>query len=212
MHRVIHLDALPAMIIVVFVKNEIHVGPLGGEETVEALLVRQVHQLVDLPPVVPLETPVEFRIAFQGRILVHKLAIRDAWTTRAAQRHVVVSLVSFGRVVIDVERGERFGENARKIGLVFVERRHGIQPADGHFARAVVIEVEEGKRVFPVQARIGKRLRRPVNFQKQGIAVVVGEPVATARVGPVVLAEIKRGPIEVAEHAVFFDVDEDHPV
>src|SRR5438045_5050069 len=75
MHRVIHLDALPAMIIVVFVKNEIHVGPLGGEETVEALLVRQVHQLVDLAPVVPLETPVEFRIAFQGRILVHKLAI-----------------------------------------------------------------------------------------------------------------------------------------
>src|ERR1044072_6217132 len=94
-HRVIHLNTLPAMIVVVLVKHEIHRRPLRREERVVTLLVRHVHQLVDLAPVVPLKTAVEFWIAFERRILVHKLAIRNAWSTGAAQRHVVVSLITF---------------------------------------------------------------------------------------------------------------------
>src|ERR1700754_2286772 len=95
-HRVVHLHAFPAMIVVVFVKYEIHRGPPGGEETIEALLVRHVDQLVDLPPVVPLKTLIELRITFQRRILVNVLSIRNTWTTRTTQRHVVISFVAFG--------------------------------------------------------------------------------------------------------------------
>jgi hypothetical protein len=50
-----------------------------------------------------------------------KLAIRNAWTTRAAQRHVVVSLVALGRIVVEIESRERFAEHAGKFGDVFVE-------------------------------------------------------------------------------------------
>ncbi len=73
------------MIVVVFVKHEIHRGPTRGEERVITLLVRHVHQLIDLAPVVPLKAAVELRIAFERRILVSKLAIRNTWTTRATQ-------------------------------------------------------------------------------------------------------------------------------
>ena len=62
-HRVVQLNTFPAMIVVVFIKHEIHRGPTRGEERVVTLLVRHVHELVDLSPVVPLKTAVEFRIA-----------------------------------------------------------------------------------------------------------------------------------------------------
>src|ERR1044072_5047099 len=88
-HRVIHLHTFPAMIVVVLVKHEIHRGPFRGEERVVTLLVRHVHQLVDLAPVVPLKAAVEFRIALERGVLVNKLAIRNTWTTRTTQRHVV---------------------------------------------------------------------------------------------------------------------------
>src|ERR1044072_280873 len=99
MHRVIHLDTFPAMIVVVLVKHEIHRRPARVEKLVVTLLVRHVHQLIDLPPVVPLKTTVELRIPFERGILVYKLPVRNAWTTRAAQRHVVIRLVAFSRIV-----------------------------------------------------------------------------------------------------------------
>src|SRR5690349_24365979 len=95
-HRVIHLDTFPAMIVIVFVKHEIHRGPTCVEELVVTLLVRHVHQLVDPPPVVPLKTAVEFRIAFERGILVNELLVGHARTTRTTQRHVVVRFVTLG--------------------------------------------------------------------------------------------------------------------
>src|SRR5688572_21176959 len=80
-HRVVHLDAFPAMIVVVLIKHEIGRAPTRGEETVEALFVWHVHQLIDLPPVVPLKTLAELRIAFQRGILMHKRAIGNSRTT-----------------------------------------------------------------------------------------------------------------------------------
>src|SRR5687767_7347229 len=98
-----------------------------------------------MAPVVPLKAAVKLRIAFEGGILVHKRAIRNTWTTHATQRQVVVRFVSFGRVVIDIERRKSLAQYACKFGDVFVERRHGIEPAYRHLARAVVIEIVESK-------------------------------------------------------------------
>src|SRR3569832_2063275 len=160
MHRVIHLDPFPAMIVIVFVKHEIHRGPTRAEERVVTLLVRHVHQLVDPAPVVPLKTAGEFRIAFERRILVGELTIRNAWTTRTTQRHVVISLVALGGIVVEIESRERFAQHAGKFGDVLVERRHGIEPADRHLTRAVAVKIIESKRVIPVQTRVDKRLRQ----------------------------------------------------
>src|SRR5256885_8952011 len=77
-HRIVHLHAFPAMIIVILVKDEIETGPTRREKCVVTLLMRHVHQLIDLAPVVPLKTAVELRIAFQRRILVNKGAVVNA--------------------------------------------------------------------------------------------------------------------------------------
>src|SRR5687767_6556655 len=69
-HRVIHLNSFPAMIVVVLVKHEIHRGPTGGEERAVTLVVRHVHELVYLPPVVPFKAGVKLWIAFHRRILM----------------------------------------------------------------------------------------------------------------------------------------------
>src|SRR5215208_7075859 len=71
-HRVVHLHTLPPVIVVVLVKHEVQTGPTGGEECVVTLLVRHVHQLIDLPPVIPLEAGVELRIALERGILMNK--------------------------------------------------------------------------------------------------------------------------------------------
>ena len=94
MHRVVHLDAFPTMIVVVFVKHEVHCGPTCGEKRVVTLLVRHVHQLVYLAPVVPFKAPVELWVAFQRRILVHERSIRNAWPAYATERHVIIRFVS----------------------------------------------------------------------------------------------------------------------
>ena len=85
MHRIVHLDAFPAMVVVIFVEDKVQRGPTGGEECVVTLLVRHVHQLVDLAPVVPLEAAVEYRIAFQGGILVNERAVRNSGAAGAAE-------------------------------------------------------------------------------------------------------------------------------
>src|SRR5215207_1391485 len=59
-HRVVHLHAFPAMIVVILIKDEIHGGPAGGKERVVTLFVRHVHQLINLSPVVPLKALIEF--------------------------------------------------------------------------------------------------------------------------------------------------------
>src|SRR5689334_7063426 len=179
-HRVIHLDTFPAMIVIVFVKHEIHRGPTCVEELVVTLLVRHVHQLVDPPPVVPLKTAVEFRIAFERRILVRELPIRYAWTTRATQRHVVISLVAFGGIVVEIEGHECLAQHAREFSDVLVEWRHRIEPAHRHLRRAIAVEIVESKRIFPVETRIDERLRRTMYFQKKSVAVVVRQPVCRA--------------------------------
>src|SRR5262245_41491193 len=74
-HRVVHLHSFPAMIVVVLIKHEVHIGPTSGEERVVALVVRHVHELIYLPPVIPLKTVVEEGITFERRILMYKLAI-----------------------------------------------------------------------------------------------------------------------------------------
>src|SRR5258705_11271074 len=70
-HRVVRLNAFPAMVVIVFVKNEIHVGPAGSEERVKALIVRHVHQFVDLSPVVPLKAGVKLGVPFASWVLVY---------------------------------------------------------------------------------------------------------------------------------------------
>src|SRR5687768_2858441 len=86
-HRVIHLHSLPTMIVVVFVKHEIHRGPTGGKKRVVTLVVRHVHQLVYLPPVVPFKAGVKFWIALHRRILMDHGAIRYAWSTNRSEEH-----------------------------------------------------------------------------------------------------------------------------
>src|SRR5262249_15879008 len=39
-HRVVHLHSFPAMIVVVLIKHEVHIGPTCGEERVVAFVVR----------------------------------------------------------------------------------------------------------------------------------------------------------------------------
>src|SRR6478736_4075187 len=68
MHRVIHLNAFPTMIVVVFVKHEVHRLPTGSEERVVTLVVRHVQEFINLAPVVPLKTIIEAWITFQGWI------------------------------------------------------------------------------------------------------------------------------------------------
>src|SRR5215218_4082563 len=71
-HWVIHLHAFPTVIVVILIKHEVKAGPTRGEEGVVTFLVRHVHQLVDLPPVVPLKAGVELRIALERGILMNK--------------------------------------------------------------------------------------------------------------------------------------------
>src|SRR4026209_584762 len=140
------------MIVIVFIKDKIETGPTRREESVVTLFMRHVHQLVDLPPIVPLKAAVKLRISFERGIFVDKRAIRNSRATSSTQRHVVISLVSFGGIVVEIERGKRFAEHAGKFGDVFVERRHRIEPANRHLTHAVVIVIEESKRVFPVES------------------------------------------------------------
>src|SRR4029078_10509607 len=105
------------------------------------------------------------------------LPVRNTWTTRTAQRHVVISLVAFSRIIVEIERCKPLAQHAGKFGHVFIERWHGIEPANRHLARAVAIEVEESKRVFPVETRVGKRLRRSMNFQKKSVGGVIRQTV-----------------------------------
>src|SRR5690242_5789160 len=82
-HRVVHLDTFPSMIVVILIKDEVKAGPTRRKEGVVTLLMRHVDQLIDLAPVVPLEAAVEFRIAFQRWIFVNESAIGDSRPARA---------------------------------------------------------------------------------------------------------------------------------
>src|SRR5678816_2748122 len=63
-HRIVHLNSFPTMIVVIFIKNKIERLPPGSKKRVVTLLMRHVLEFVNLSPVVPLETIVELRIAF----------------------------------------------------------------------------------------------------------------------------------------------------
>src|SRR2546423_338750 len=88
-HRIVHLNTFPAMIVVVLIEYKIKTGPTRCEKRVVTLLVRHVHQLVDVAPVVPLKTSVELWIALQRRILVDERPVGNSGAARATQRHVV---------------------------------------------------------------------------------------------------------------------------
>src|SRR6185295_14271173 len=63
-HRIVHLNSFPTMIVVIFIKNKIERLPSSNEKRVVTLLVRHVLEFVNPAPVVPLETTVKLRIAF----------------------------------------------------------------------------------------------------------------------------------------------------
>ena len=79
--------------------------------------------------------------------------------------------------------------STRKFGHVFVERRHG---SSQRIAISLAPSPSKSKKAkgFPIETRIRKRLRRAMNLQKNGVAVVVGQPIGRAGVAPVVVAEV----------------------
>src|SRR5687767_5423223 len=93
-HRVIHLNPLPTMIVVVLVKHEVQRGPTSGKKRVVTLVVRHVHKLVYLPPVVPFKAAVKLWIAFHRGILMDHGTIGNPRTTGTAQCHVVIGFIS----------------------------------------------------------------------------------------------------------------------
>src|SRR5687768_17990119 len=88
-HRVIHLNPLPTMIVVVLVKHEVQRGPTSGKKRVVTLVVRHVHKLVYLPPVVPFKAAVKLWIAFHRGILMDHGT--DRKSTRLNSSHGYIS-------------------------------------------------------------------------------------------------------------------------
>ena len=212
MDRVVHLDPLPAVVVVVLVEYEVDCRPARLEERVVAFVVGHEEELVHLPPVAPLEAAVELGVAAEGGVGLPHRAVGHARAPRAAQGHVVVDLVALRRVVVEVEGEEGLVQHAREGRHALLHGRHGIEPAHRHLGQAVPVRVVEGEGVLPVEPRVGQRLGRAVDLQEEGVAVVVRLPVGGPRVGPVRLAEIERAPVLPAEDAVLLDVEEQHPV
>ena len=211
-HGVVHLDALPAVVVVVLVVDEVRRLPARAEEGVVALVVGHEEELVDLAPVAPLEAAVELGVAAQGGVRLAHRAVGHARPADAAQRQVVVDLVALPRVVVEVEGQEGLVEDAREGREALVDGRHGVEPAHGHLGQAVAVRVVEGEGVLPVEARVGQRLRGAVDLQEEAVAVVVRLPVGGLVVRPVRVAEVELAPVLPAEDAVFLDVEEEHPV
>ena len=111
MHRVIHLDAFPTMIVVVFVEHEVESFPSCGEEGIVTFIVRHVLEFIDPPPVIPLKALVEFGLPFKAEVLVYGILCRTLDRPHRAG-HIVVGFISLGRIVVEVKRDERFAKNA----------------------------------------------------------------------------------------------------
>ena len=178
-HGVVHLDALPAVVVVVLVVDEVRRLPARAEERVVALVVGHEEELVDLAPVAPLEAAVELGVAAQGGVGLAHRAVGHARPADAAQGHVVVDLVALPRVVVEVEGQEGLVEDAREGREALLDGRHGVEPAHGHLGQAVAVRVVEGERVLPVEARVGQRLRGPVDLQEE--ARRRGSPASSGR-------------------------------